>query len=51
MPHVWVRCEVSASFGFTESEWASVQECFRRAWEMPELQRIWNELSLEYGEL
>jgi hypothetical protein len=51
MPHVWIRCEGSVSFGFTDAEWASVQECFRRAWEMPELQRTWNELSLEYGEL
>lgn len=50
-PHIWVRCEGSATFGFGQTEWASVQECFRRAWEIPELQRIWNELTLEYGEL
>lgn len=51
MPHIWLRCEGSASFGFMDAEWASLRECFRRAWQMPELQRIWNELSLEYGEL
>ncbi len=50
-PHVWVRCEGAATFGFSQAEWASIQECFRRAWEIPELQRIWTELSLEYGEL
>jgi len=50
-PRIWVRCEGSMTFGFSDAEWASLQECFRRAWEMPELQRIWNELSLEYGEL
>ena len=29
----------------------ALKECFRRAWEMPELQRVWDELSMEYGEL
>jgi hypothetical protein len=50
-PRVWVRCEGSTTFGFNDAEWASLKECFRRAWEMPELQRVWNELSMEYGEL
>jgi hypothetical protein len=50
-PRVWVRCEGSATFGFSDAEWRSLKECFRRAWEMPELQRVWDELSMEYGEL
>lgn len=50
-PRVWVRCEGSTTFGFSDAEWVSLKECFRRAWEMPELQRVWDELSMEYGEL
>ena len=48
---VWIRSKEAVSFGFSDGEWASLKEGFRRAWEMPELQRIWNELSIEYGEL
>ena len=48
---VWVRCEGAITFGFTVAEWASLREAFRRAWEMPELQRISGELTLEYGEI
>jgi len=51
VPPVWIRCQGSVSFGFTAKEWASLQEAFRRAWEMPELQRISGELMLEYGEI
>lgn len=51
VPPVWVRCQGSVSFGFTDEEWASLQEAFRRAWEMPQLQRISGELMLEYGEI
>ena len=51
VPPVWIRCQGSVSFGFTAEEWASLQVAFRRAWEMPELQRITGELMLEYGEI
>lgn len=51
VPPVWVRCQGSVSFGFTAEEWVSLREAFRRAWEMPELQRISGELMLEYGEI
>lgn len=51
VPPVWVRCQGTVSFGFTAKEWASLQEAFRRAWEMPELQSISGELMLEYGEI
>jgi hypothetical protein len=50
-PPVWIRCQGAVSFGFTAEEWASLQEAFRRAWEMPELQRISGELMLQYGEI
>jgi hypothetical protein len=51
VPPVWVRCQGTTTFGFTSEEWASLQEAFRRAWQMPELQRISGELMLEYGEI
>jgi hypothetical protein len=51
VPPVWVRCQGSVSFGFTPEEWASLQQAFHRAWEMPQLQRISGELMLEYGEI
>jgi len=50
-PRIWIRCEGRTTFGFSDAEWAAVKECFRRSWEMPELQRVWNELAMEYGEL
>jgi hypothetical protein len=51
VPPVWVRCQGSVSFGFSAEEWASLQEAFHRAWQMPQLQRISGELMLEYGEI
>ena len=50
-PRIWIRCEGCTTFGFSDAEWASLKECFHRGWEMPELQRVWNELAMEYGEL
>jgi len=32
-------------------EWNAVRKLFRRAWEMPELQATWDELTMEYGDL
>lgn len=51
VPPVWVRWQGSVSFGFSREEWASLQTAFRRAWQMPELQRISAELMLDYGEI
>jgi hypothetical protein len=51
VPPVWIRWQGSVSFGFSREEWSSLQTAFRRAWEMPELQRISGELMLEYGEI
>lgn len=48
----WFRAyENGITFGFTESEWQSIQKLFARAWEEPEVARTWEALSLEYGEL
>ncbi len=51
VPPIWVRCPSGVTFGFTNAEWASLQEAFRLAWQKPELQRISAELLLEYGEI
>jgi hypothetical protein len=49
---VWFRAtENGITFGFSPSEWACLQELFRRAWESPEVAMLWEELTLEYGEL
>jgi hypothetical protein len=39
------------TFGFSPEEWNAVRKLFRRAWEMPELQVTWDELTMEYGDL
>jgi hypothetical protein len=39
------------TFTFTGKEWRSVQELFRRAWEIPDVRMMWDGLILEYGEL
>lgn len=49
---VWFRqVENGITFGFSPEEWNAVRKLFRRAWELPEVQAIWNELGMEYGEL
>lgn len=49
---VWFRAQSNGiSFGFSPSEWESIRTLFRRAWEMPELQRAWQEGAQAYGEL
>jgi hypothetical protein len=48
----WFRAhENDITFGFSEAEWNAVRKLFRRAWEMPEIQTTWDELTMEYGEL
>jgi hypothetical protein len=39
------------TFTFSEKEWKSVRELFRRAWEIPDVRIAWDGLTLEYGEL
>jgi len=48
----WFRAQDNGiTLGFTEEQWKQVQALFNKAWEEPEVQSTWNELSLEYGEL
>jgi hypothetical protein len=48
----WFRARDNGiTFGFTEERWELVRRLFRRAWEIPEINRQWDILSLEYGEL
>lgn len=48
----WFRAHRNGiTVGFSQPEWAAVQELFRRAWENPELRLSWDALTLEYGEL
>ena len=48
----WFRAHQNdITFGFSQEEWNAVRKLFRRAWEMPEIQATWDELTMEYGEL
>jgi hypothetical protein len=31
--------------------WQAIQNLFRRAWQAPEVRRLWDALAREYGEL
>ena len=46
----WFR-DGAISLGFPLVGWQQVRELFRRAWEHPEIARIWTLLEQEYGEL
>ena len=39
------------TFTFSEKEWKTIRELFRRAWEIPDVREMWDGLILEYGEL
>lgn len=48
----WFRAQDNGiTFGFTREEWKMLSDLFRKAWERPEVQVAWDEMSLEYGEL
>lgn len=48
----WFRGnENGITFGFSEEEWNTVRKLFRRAWDEPEVQLAWEQLSWQYGEL
>jgi hypothetical protein len=49
---VWFRANDNGiTFGFSVDEWTTLDSLFRRAWESQDIQRAWNHLTLEYGEL
>jgi hypothetical protein len=43
--------ENGITFGFPMEHWQSIRKLFRRAWQAPEVRRLWNALAGEYGEL
>ncbi len=48
----WMRAQGNGmTIGFSQSEWNTVQDLFRKAWENSELKRSWEKLSQDYGEL
>jgi hypothetical protein len=43
--------ENGITFDFHGDDWKSIRNLFRRAWQAPEVRRLWDALVLEYGEL
>jgi hypothetical protein len=43
--------ENGITFGFPMEHWQSIRKLFQRAWQAPEVRRLWDALALEYGEL
>jgi hypothetical protein len=43
--------ENGITFGFPMEHWQSIRKLFQRAWQAPEVVRLWNALAREYGEL
>jgi hypothetical protein len=43
--------ENGITFGFPMEHWQSIRNLFRRAWQAPEVRRLWDALAREYGEL
>jgi len=39
------------AFNFRGEDWQSIKRLFRRAWQAPQVRRLWDALALEYGEL
>ena len=39
------------TFNFPGEDWQSIKKLFRRAWQAPQVRRLWDALALEYGEL
>ena len=39
------------AFNFRGEDWQSIKKLFRRAWQAPQVRRLWDALALEYGEL
>jgi hypothetical protein len=43
--------ENGITFGFPMEHWQSIRNLFGRAWQAPEVRRLWDALAREYGEL
>jgi hypothetical protein len=49
---VWFRAhENGITLFFSREEWATVRRLFRRAFDVPDIRRAWDVLTMEYGEL
>ena len=49
---LWFRAHDNGiTFGFSVAEWRAIDRLFGRAWELPEMRRVWDVLTIEYGEL
>ena len=43
--------ENGIAFAFRHGDWQAIKSLFRRAWQAPEVRRLWDALAHEYGEL
>lgn len=43
--------ENGIAFAFRHEDWQAIRSLFRRAWQTPEVRRVWDALAHEYGEL
>jgi len=43
--------ENGITFAFRGDDWQAIRKLFRRAWQAPEVSRLWDAQALEYGEL
>jgi hypothetical protein len=49
---VWFRAHDNGiTFGLSVEEWAAVRTLFQRAWQSLDIQRAWDQLTLDYGAL
>ncbi len=49
---VWFRgAEHGITVGLSLQDWASLQALFQRAWDSPDVRRVWDTLTQDYGEL
>src|SRR5262249_16315478 len=48
---VWFRGEHGLTVGLSLQDLASLQALFRRAWDSPDVRRVWDTLTQDYGEL
>ena len=39
------------TFTFSQSDWSAIRDMMRRAWEKPEVRRLWDQQAIEYGEM
>ena len=45
-----MRSMTGIAFGFSENDWTAIATLLQRAWAQPEVLRLWDALTLEYGD-